>query len=130
MPMMPKVRREVMGPDASGFTIVEVTIAIVLVAILASGVLSALSFSHVSSRSSQDQVTAMYFAQDVLESAEVTPFDALLSLDGATVVDGRFSAVTSSTLVSIGLVRLTVTVTCDNNPDVDLEIATLVSDRS
>ena len=116
--------------QSEGFTIVEVTIAMVIVALLATGVVSALSVSHVTDRSSRDLITANHIAQDVMESIEVTPYTGLLALDDSSVVDGSFTATTSCDLVAIGLIRVTVLVTCDDNPDVNIELVTLSADAN
>lgn len=116
-------------PEA-GLTIVEIVIATVIIAITAAGVLSSISMAYIADRSSQDLITAQNLSRGVMESVEVTPFEGLLSLDGATLTDGRFQALTNVTLVSVGLNRVEVLVTCSDNADINLRTVTLVSDRS
>ncbi len=117
-----------MAPE-SGFTIVEIVMAAAIIAIVAAGVLSSISMAYLADRTSTDLITAQNFVREVVESVEVTPFDALLALDGSTLNDGRFNAATSVTLVSVGLIRVEVGVTCTDNLDVNTTAITLIADR-
>ena len=64
-----------------------------------------------------------------MESSRATAYAGLLSLDGAQVTDGRFTATTSVDLVSVGLMRIEVGVTCDGNADVNTRLVALVADK-
>ena len=113
----------------SGLTIIEIVAATVIIAILASGVLSSMSVAYVADRNSTDSITAQNLVREVVESVEATPFEAMLALDGSTLVDDRFMATTTTTLVSVGLMRVEVVVTCSDNPEVNAVAITLIADR-
>lgn len=113
-----------------GMTLIEITITVVIVAIIAAGVLSSITMAHMSDRNAKDVITAQHLAQQVMESVEVTPYNALLALSGATVTDGRFQAVTTATLVAVGLIRIEVQVTCAENAHVDMRVVTMFADRN
>ena len=113
-----------------GMTLLEITITVVLVAIIAAGVLSSITMAHMTDRNATDLITAQHLAQQVIESVEVTPYEGLLALNGAALVDGRFQSATSATLVAVGLIRIQVTVTCPSNPNINVRVVTLFADRA
>ncbi|MCA8960029.1 MAG: prepilin-type N-terminal cleavage/methylation domain-containing protein [Planctomycetes bacterium] len=112
-----------------GLTMVEVLAATVVVTLLATGVISSISMAYVADRSAQDLITSQNVAREVMESIEVTPFSGLLSLDGAQLNEGEFTAITGVTLISVGLIRVEVLVTHSSNPEIATRAVTLVSDR-
>lgn len=119
--------RESLDPEAA-FTLIEVTMATLLVAVLSLGVISGFAVAHAADRTASDSTSASNLAQETLETVLTTPYDLVLSLDGSQVTQGELTAVTSVSLVAVGLQRIEVVVTHTMNPSVNVSTTTLIAD--
>ena len=113
----------------SAFTLFEVLVATVIIGLVVVGVVSTYTTAFVADRSSQEIVAGRDLAQEVMESMAAVDFEALPTMDGATVDRGDLTATVAVTQVSTGLLRVQVVVTHASIGEVNIPLVTLVADR-
>ena len=103
------VRKE--RSSQAGMNLIEVTIAMTILAIMLLGVMAALSNASFAERETSDVLQSQLLLSQVVEETRSVAFDSLLSLNGTYVVKGSHRANITAGLVNPDLVRIQVDVT-------------------
>jgi len=102
--------RRPLGAEQCGFTLLETTIALLLMLIVALGSASLFSFSIYNNSAGSDRAVSLALAQQSLETLRSAPFTA-------AITDARLNG---GTLIQNGVIRngrsFTVTTIIDDNP--------------
>ena len=123
------------GPGSGGFTLLEITVALAVIAIAALGVLSCLTTGYTIDREAADTITAQNLSRRVIEELLGAPFDDLIPNYDNTQVDNEgFRATIRAQQVlpaagSPSLIRLQVAVRVDGDNRDLVKVVTLRSDH-
>ena len=112
----------------SGFSLVEVMIAVTLLAILTFGVLGTVAVGFNSDRSTRELIRCQQYAQQVLETVKSVDYIQVPSLSGSVTTEGDLSATITVSELAVGLLRVEIDVAHASQPDAAAQVVTLVAD--
>ena len=119
--------RTAMAPGSQGMTLIEIAISLSIIGVLLLGVMASLSTGLSAQSINGERLTAHYLARDVLEEIQDNDFTNLLSFDGQFVTEGAHQADISVSLVNVHLMRVQVTTTSTQYPEVSASAVTMIS---
>ena len=118
------------GCRREGFTLIEVSLALSLIAMILVGVMAALSSAFLAQRNNSEIVETQFLTQQVIEEAQDSAFDDLLSFNGTSVTstDGLYRAQITASSAGLHLVRIEVVSSSIARPTIWSRAVTLISD--
>ncbi len=107
----------------------EIMVAMTILAFILVGVLASLSTSFLAQRNNTDALECQLLTQRVIEEVKSRPYDTLLSFNGTRVDDasGRYRASISAANVGANLVQVEVVTVARDKPDNSARVVSLIS---
>ena len=123
-------RRSASGSSDDGFTLIEVSLALSMIAMILVGVMAALSSGFLAQRNNSEIVETQFLTQQVVEEIQDSAFDDLLSFNGTSVTstDGFYRAQVTAASAGLHLIRIEVVSSSIARPTIWSRAVTLISD--
>jgi prepilin-type N-terminal cleavage/methylation domain-containing protein len=120
-------RRGPEGSSQDGFTLLEVFMAMTIVAIILLGVMGSISTASFAERNAGESLQSQMLLNQVIEELQDNPFSNLLSFNGQFVTSGDHRADILVGLLSPDLARIQVSVTSTLYPEVSTRALVFIS---